>query len=178
MDLVAHHSWWTSPRLYTEIQVVYPMTRRKRGANENRRDVIEGITLWNNEPANYAFWLALGKSRQRVKNFYRCHIYEGSVWNPDHFTNLANLVALPKSLESLSEWTPVRDLLKYHSFRSYGYRGPNGIDPHKPNYYPSMWAHQLNLPHDHFDLVLTKLREQQKRRPQFRNAEGRPSAGN
>ncbi len=127
--------------------------------------------MWNNEPANAAFWMALGESRRKVKNFYVCHIYEGSVWDPNHFTNLANLTALPKCLESLSEWTPVRGLLKYHSFKRYGYKGPNGSEPQKPNYYPGSWGHQVDPAHDQLDLILSKLGEQRKRRPQFRSTE-------
>ncbi len=172
MDLVAQHSWWVSPKVYKEIQVVYPKTRRRRGTKEKRNDVINGIRLWNNEPANHAFWMALGEGKDRVKNFYVCHIYPGSVWNPDHFTNLANLTAFPKSLQSLSEWKPVQDLLKYHSFKTYGYTGPNNVSLHEPVYYPKTWRHGSDPPTSRIDMLVKRLKEQAEKRPQFMGLEG------
>ena len=171
MDLVSQHSWWVSPKVYKEIQVVYPQTRRKKGIKEKRGDVVGGIRLWDNQPASHAFWMALGEDRRRVVNFYVCHIYERSVWDPNHFTNLANLTAFPKCLQSLSEWKPVRELLKYHSFISLGYKGPNGGEPPKPKYYPLVWQHQGNPSPKEFDKIVTKLNEQRNKRPQFRGIE-------
>src|SRR5213592_3105541 len=75
-DIVARHSWWISPNVYREIPVVYPLTRRKRGISEKRGDVVNGIRLWTNEPAQKAFWMGLGKDPREVANFYVCHIYE------------------------------------------------------------------------------------------------------
>jgi hypothetical protein len=171
MDLVAQTSWWVSPKVYKEIQIVYPRTRRKKGINEKRGNIIEGICLWDNQPASHAFWMALGKDKNEVTNFYVCHIYEDSVWHPDHFTNLANLTAFPKCLQSLSEWRPVRELLKYHSYNSFGYEGPKGIDPPKPKYYPLIWQHQGNLTGKNIAAVIRKLKDQRNRRPQFRGSE-------
>jgi len=168
MDLVARHSWWVSPKVYEEIQVVYPRTRRTRGTKEKRGEVVDGVCLWDNQPANHAFWLALGENTRRVKNFFVCHIHEASVWNPFHFTNLANLTAFPRSLQSLSEWGPVRALLKYHSFKSYDYEGPMRIEPAKPTYYPPHWRHQVDPPPQELATLIRKLREQLERRPQFR----------
>jgi hypothetical protein len=171
MDLVAQTSWWVSPKVHKEIQIVYPQTRRKKGINEKRGSMIKGICLWDNQPASHAFWMAVGKDRQKVVNFYVCHIYEGSVWDPDHFTNLANLVGFPKCLQSLSEWNPVRGLLKYHSFEAFGYTGPRDVEPPKPGYYPHVWRHHMNLGGDETKKIIRKLREQRERRPQFRSVE-------
>jgi hypothetical protein len=96
-DLVAQHSWWLSPKVYREIQVVYPKTRRKKGLSERRGQLVEGIRLWDNQPASRAFWMALGQDPSKIKNFFVCHVYEASVWEPSHFTNLANLTAFPAS---------------------------------------------------------------------------------
>jgi len=168
LGLVAEHSWWVSPKVYREIQVVYPETRRKRGTRETRGQVIDSIRIWYNEPANHAFWMAMGQSVNRVKNFNVCHIYERSVWDPRHFTNLANLCGFPMCLESLSEWRPVRDLLKYHSFKSYGYKGPNGEEPSRPSYYPPYWRHQVDPSREEVDSIVWRLKAQMERRPQFR----------
>lgn len=167
MDLVAHHSWWVSSKVYREVQVVFPQTRRKKGINEKRGDVVDGIRLWDNQPASHAFWMALGEDRRAVVNFYVCHIYEGSVWEPNHFTNLANLVAFPKCLQSLSEWRPVRMLLKYHSFRSFGYKGLGELEPSAPKYYPLPWRHQRDPSSADLKKIVTKLRGQREKRPQF-----------
>jgi len=171
MDLVSQHSWWVSPQVYGDIQIVYPLTRRKRGVREQRGQVIGDVRLWDNQPANHAFWTALGESRHKIKNFNVCHIYEGSVWDPEHFSNLANLVAFPKCLESLSEWRPVKDLLKYHSFKAFDYRGPRGTSPPTPSYYPRTWPHQRDLSQKQLEAIVRRLEEQAKRRPQYKGAE-------
>ena len=166
LDLVAEYSWWVPREVYERIQVVYPKTRRAR-SKETRRDVVDGVRLWYNEPAIEAFWRACGKRREQVKNYFVCHIYEDSVKDPYHFTNLANLTAFPKSLQSLSEWEPVNQVLKYHSFKMYHYSGPNGIEPSKPDYEPSHWNHQSDLPSEQVDRVVRWLDQQSKTRPWF-----------
>jgi hypothetical protein len=168
MDLVAQQSWWVSPKVFREVAVVYPLTRRNRGIHEKRGTIIGQIRLWYNEPANHAFWLALGENEHRFKNFFVCHIYEGSVWDPLHYTNLANLAALPRGLQSLTEWGPIRNLLKYHSYVSFGYAGPNGTEPLKPKYCPTNWRHQIDPSSDKLNEIIAKLKGQQKSRPQFR----------
>ena len=164
IDLVAQHSWWVSPKVYREIQVIYPKARRKKGTTEKRNELINGIRTWDNQPANHAFWLAIGKDRKNIKNSFVCHIYEGSVWDPKHFTNLANLVAFPKGLQSLSEWSPIRRLLKYHSFIIYGYKGPNRLEPLKINYYPQIWRNQMNHSLKELEIIVNKLKNQRETR--------------
>ena len=176
MDLVSQQSWWVSPKIYREIQVVYPQTRRKRGVCEKRGQVIEGVCLWDNQPASHAFWMAIGKDTQKVTNFYVCHIYEGSVWNPQHFTNLANLVAFPKCLQSLSEWEPVGQVLKYHSYLSFGYCGCDEVGPSKPKYYPMVWRHQDNSYSGDIEKIIKRLKEQRNKRPQFKAEESEKEA--
>lgn len=167
-DLVAKNSWWGSPAIYHEIQVVYPKTRRKKGVNEKRGQVIEGIRIWDNQPASNAFWLFVGKNRNKVKNAFVCHIYDGSVWDPNHYTNLANLTAFPKSIQSMSEWKPVQDLLKYHSYQRYGYKGPENVIPEAPFYYPRSWPNQLTHTHSERRDIVRKLKNQRDKRPECR----------
>jgi len=172
IDLVARHSWWVSPKIYQEIQVVYPKTRRKRGLLEKRGQVVHGLRLWDNQPASKAFWMALGRDPSSVKNFYVCHIYEDSVQDPIHFSNLANLTAFPVSLQSLSEWKPVRDVLKFHAFTVFNYKGLFKGEPRRPSYYPLIWRHQDRFlsPAD-IRTIIRKLQEQALTRPEFRRIE-------
>lgn len=165
IDLISQTSWWVSPIVYEGIQVVYPKTRRKRGKNEKRDQKIDGIRLWDNQPANQAFWKALGKTNNDVMNYYVCHIYEGSVWEPNHFTNLANVTALPKSLQSLSEWKPITDVLKYHSYKLYGYTGLTTQTPAMPEYYPESWKHIDRQTEYNSKKIIEKLTDQSIRRP-------------
>jgi len=168
IDLVSHVSWWVDPIVYQSIQVVYPKTRRIKG-REDRYQVIDGIKLWQNQPASNAFWLALGKTKDDFKNFYVCHIYEESAWHPDHFTNLANITAFPKSLQSLSEWKPIADVLKYHSYKIYGYKGPKNEIPTIPKYYPKSWRFVSNLCKGDIMKITEKLKDQASRRPMCKN---------
>ena len=82
IQLVLDNSLWVDPRVYNEIQVVFPKTIRKSG-KQKRGDVDgDGNTIWNNEPAKWAFWNAIGLNYYGLKNSYICHIYEGSVTSP------------------------------------------------------------------------------------------------
>jgi len=166
LDLVAHTSWWVSPIVYQAIQVVYPKTRRKKG-KETRGQIVNGIRLWFNEPAQYALWFAFGMNKGKIKNSYVCHIYENSVTDPDHFTNLANMTALPKCLQSLSEWKPIAEVLKYHSYKIYGYKGPENKIPTTPKYYPEVWQHVNNPNQEAIKKLIEKLKEQSSIRPTF-----------
>jgi len=165
INLVSQTSWWVNPVVYQNIQIVYPKTRRKRGKDEKRDDIIDGIRLWDNQPANQSFWMALGKTNKEIKNYYVCHIYDGSVWDPNHFTNLANITAFPKSLQSLSEWKPIADVLKYHSYKLYGYTGLTNEIPSLPKYYPKLWQHVDNSNEYKIKKIIDKLKNQSIRRP-------------
>ena len=160
-ELIATHSWWVSPKVYRAIKVVYPRTRR-RHAKEKRGQVVDGIRLWYNEPAQRAFWMALGQPKP--KNSVICHIYENSAGDPKHFTNLANMTALPTCLESLSEWPPVQSILKYHSYRIFRYKGPKGTTATKPRHYPRTWRNQKDPPN--LAEIVKRLRRQRRNRSQ------------
>ena len=146
--------------------MIYPKTRRKKG-KEERGQIIDGIRLWKNEPAQHALWLALGIRKDKIKNSCVCHIYENSVGDPAHFTNLANMTAFPKSLQSLSEWKPISDVLKYHSYKIYGYTGLENKIPETPEYYPESWTciHAPNS--EEMTKIIRKLQEQSTTRPTF-----------
>lgn len=142
-DWIAATSLWTNPEVYRQVQVIHPHTRRLSGGEKFRSNV-DGLTVWRNEPAANAFWKAYGvsmggSSPRSYRNARLCHIYEQSAHHPEHFTNLANLTAVPKALESFTEWEPIRRLLKWRAFELYGYRGPAGESPSKPAYVPDRW---------------------------------------
>src|SRR5437773_158615 len=100
IDWVARFSYWVPPAVYREVPVVFPKTRRKHASKERRGQVVDGVRVWENQPARDAFWHAYGGNPNRYRNYVLCHIYERSAYLPDHFTNLANLTILPKCLES------------------------------------------------------------------------------
>jgi hypothetical protein len=143
IDWVARFSYWIDPRVVQKVPVVFPRTRRAK-PKEARRTIVDGVCVWENQPAGRAFWVAYGvhpssHTPSDYSHFILCHIYERSAHDPAHFTHLANLTVFPRCLESFSEWDPVRDVLKWHSYRLYGYTGPSGQAPSEPRYYPAYW---------------------------------------
>jgi hypothetical protein len=167
VDWIAQFSLWIPSAVYSRIQVVYPATRRKTGKNETRRQVVNGIKLWENQPARDAFWAAYGLPSRRVKNYVVCHIYEDSAHLPKHFTNLANLVVVPRSLASFTEFNPVRDVLKWHSYVCYGYRGPESAVPEKPPYYPQYWPGEAKHAEEDIESTVARLEKYRKDRPGY-----------
>ena len=162
IDIISRTSMWVNPEIYKSIKIVYPNTRRMRGVKEKRGQIINGVRLWDNQPAATALWKALG---DKASHSHVCHIYEGSAWDPNHFTNLANITAFPKGIASLSEWEPIADVLKYHSYQIYGYKGPENKIPDIPEYYPKIWEN-VDLPSQKvIDYRIAMLKEQSKNRP-------------
>ena len=181
IDWVARFSYWVSPDIYREIQVVFPKTRRKRPGEEDR-SIVDGVAVWSNQPASRAFWKAFGESPashtpSNYRNFVLCHIYEGSVYDPNHFTNLANATVFPKCLESFSEWPPVGAVLKWHSFRIYGYKGPRNAAPPEPEYYPAYWPGVSRLDTETTQRVVSDLRKTSTSRPTYYSKAASPRGG-
>ncbi len=167
IQLVVDNSLWVNPRVYNEIQVVFPKTKRRSG-KQKRGDVDEnGNTIWNNEPAKWAFWNAIGLNYYGLKNSYVCHIYEGSVTNPGHFTNLANMVAFPKAIQSLSEWAPINDILKYRSYELYHYTGPDEKVPLKPEYYEQIKFNMIYYNNEELRKIIEKLKKAYTSKPDY-----------
>jgi hypothetical protein len=143
VDWVARFSYWVDPDVVKVVPLVFPKTRRAR-SKEEKRSTIDGVAVWANEPASRAFWTAYGArpsshTPRDFRNFILCHIYEGSTQSPKHFTHLANLTVFPRCLESFSEWTPIRDVLKWQSYALYRYTGLSEMAPKKPSYFPARW---------------------------------------
>lgn len=168
-DWIAATSLWTCPAVYREIQVIHPRTRRLSGGESFRSDV-DGLTVWRNEPAANAFWKAYGvsmggSSPRAYRNATLCHIYEQSAHHPDHYTNLANLTAVPKALASFTEWAPIRQLLKWHAFELYGYRGPAGESPSRPTYVPENWPGVKGMTDEEVEATVIRLKRIRSEHP-------------
>ena len=172
LDWLARFSLWVDPAVYRnkKIRVVYPKTRRKK-SREKKKECVDGAKLWTNEPPQEAFFRAIGSKRSHYKNYNLCHLYEGSAYLPKHYTNLANITAVPKSLASLTECSPVQEVLKWHSYQLLGYKGPKGKAPWKPSYYPATWRGIKRLDSDILATVLNDLKYQVTHKPHYTGAE-------
>jgi hypothetical protein len=168
LDWLARFSLWVDPVVYKnrKIRIVYPNTRRKR-SREKREEWVDGAKLWTNEPPQEAFFSAIGSKRSRYKNYNLCHLYEESAYLPKHYTNLANITVVPKSLASLTECFPVQEVLKWHSYQLFGYKGPNGKAPVKPPYYPPAWRGIKRLDSDTLATVLKDLKYRVTHKPHY-----------
>ncbi len=167
-QLVVDNSIWVDPAIYKRIQVVFPRTVRRSG-KQKRGDVDSGNTIWNNEPAKWAFWNAMGLNYSGLKNSYICHIYEGSVSKPEHFTNLANMVAFPRAIQSLSEWHPINEILKYRSYKLYNYIGPDNQIPVKPDQYDRFVFRTIDLSDDDKGRIIERLLKAKDTKPWYGN---------
>jgi len=167
MQLVVENSLWVDPYVYDKIQVVFPKTKRRSGKQKRGEVDEEGNTIWNNEPAKWAFWNALGLNYNGLKNSYICHIYGGSVTKPEHFTNLANMVALPRAIQSLSEWPPINDILKYRSYEIFHYNGPEKGLPSKPDLYEHIIFKKTNTNNDELNDIIEKLKKWRSNKPDY-----------
>lgn len=171
IDWVARFSYWVDPNVVKKVPIVFPKARRAR-PKEQKRSVIDGVAVWANEPASKAFWTAYGArpathTPTDYRNFVLCHIYEGSAHDPGHFTRLANLTVFPRCLESFSEWDPVREVLKWHSYQLYGYTGPKEVVPNPPSYYPARWPEVKMLGPANLVSVVDALQSMGSKRPRY-----------
>jgi hypothetical protein len=178
---VASTSLWTNPEVYRQIQVIHPDTRRLSG-KEAFRSNVAGKFVWRNEPPANAFWKAYGvslggSSPRSYKRVHLCHIYENSAHHHEHYTNLANLVAVPAALDSFTEWEPVRDLLKWKSYSLYAYRGPAGQAPSKPAYVPTDWPGIKVLTEAQVTATVSRLQRIRFERPGHTPRRDAPDSG-
>lgn len=147
LGLIADFSLWVPPAIVRLVGgAVYPKTRRVRKGEKRNTLLPDGTRLWENQAARHAFWTALEEPTafdmpRNVRKAWVCHIYgdQDSARDPAHYTHLANLVALPGALQSLSDSSSVRAVLKRRSYDAYGYTGPAGSVPPVPDPYPSRW---------------------------------------
>lgn len=154
-DLVALSSVWVSPEVFRLLEPVngvwYPDRRRANvGLRVERKQVefvgqvIDSVTLDNNNYANVAFKQALGIDRRDFLGFHICHIWPGTVYDTECFTNIANLVAIPAELSSLTDHHPhIVACLKFRSWELYGWKPRKELVPVKPEGYPLRWKEPM-----------------------------------
>jgi hypothetical protein len=149
--LIALVSIWVNPEV---VQLLAPIDGiwypKRRRANEGLRvagkrvervrDVIDGITLDDNTYANTCFKRALGIQRKQFAGFNICHIWAGTAYDPRYFTQIANLVAIPSELASLTDHHHhVAASLKFRSWELYGWKPDKELAPVRPANYPNEW---------------------------------------
>lgn len=154
-DLIALSSIWAHPEVFQILRVVdgtwYPDRRR---ANLGLRvsgkqiefvgQVLDGVTLDSNNYANVALKQALGVDRNEFIGFHVCHIWPGTVYNARYFTNIANLVAIPAELSSLTDHHPqIIECLKYRSWELYRWKPEEAPEPSRPESYPARWREPM-----------------------------------
>jgi hypothetical protein len=150
-DLVALSSVWVSPEIYGSLENVkgvwYADRRRANiGLHVDGKQVefvgqvIDSATLDSNNYPNSAFKQALGVDRRDFVGFHICHIWPGTVHDPECFTNIANLVAIPAELSSLTDHHPhIVACLKFRAWELYQWKPRKEIAPVRPEGYPSKW---------------------------------------
>ena len=115
--LIALASIWIDPKVVENLAPVggvwYPQHRRANlglrfegNPVEKVGQVIDGITLDSNTYANTCFKTALGIDRKQIIGFHVCHIWPATAYDPRYFTQIANLVAIPRELSSLTDHHP------------------------------------------------------------------------
>ncbi len=168
--LLARHAWFVDPVISRAVGAVFPRTARGRLGSYRTGEVRGGISYWENQPPKYAFFAAIGSTERDFLNFNICHLWPGSTGDPRHFTRLANLVLVPRTLWRFTDWEPVEALLQRRSFELSGYQGPGKRPRPEPAAYPGEWAEPLG-PEDP-DVVIARLRHLRSANPLFKKLPG------
>ena len=144
--LVAEIALWADPEVHRILIAenttgcFFPYTRRfKRGTDEIRGTVVNGIRLDDNTYANRAIKQAIGADINAI-GFEACHIWPNSCYDERYHTVIANLVLLPRALASLSDHNKeVCQSLQYRAFELYCWFPREEKQPEKPAFYPDNW---------------------------------------
>ncbi len=123
---------------------MFPKSARRHPTHERVGQVVNGVRLWNNEPAAYAFFAALGSNWNHFTGCNVCHTYRLSPYDPQHFTRLSNLTAVSHSLWRFTDFAPVEAALQRRAFELYRYKGTSGNVPPRPLFYPDDWSGPLS----------------------------------
>ena len=167
LDLVGRHSLWVDPAVARAVPVVFPKTARAVKGRGRQGQVVDGVRLWANQPAQDAFYGALGSTARHFKGAALCHIYPRSPQDPLHFTRLSDLVAVPASLGAFTEGPPGLAVLKRRAYELYGYRGPQSKIPPTPPICPAAWAPPVLLPAALRTQTVARLRHWRATRPMY-----------
>lgn len=152
--LIAKTSIWAHPDVHIQLiektgnPARFPNTRRARiGSGEKRGQSLETITFDNNTKANNAIKQAIGIPRKKIKGFAVCHIWDGTCYDERYHTVIANLVLLPRALESLTDhYPPAKKILQYRSYDLYKWHPENQNPPSKPDGYDNLPWQEIKKP--------------------------------
>lgn len=167
LDLVGRFAIFLDPRVVRAVPVVYPKTARIASGRQHQGQVSKGIRYWTNQPAEAAFFAAMGVNPERYTGHIVCHVYPGSPSSPQHFTNIANLFIVPTTLASFTEWGPVLAALQWRAFELYGYSGPAKTRPAPPAFLPRKWRAPSRLGVALLKGVTLKLLTARRERPMY-----------
>ena len=117
---------------------MYTNVRRKKN-KEARRTFINGEYVDDNTLVNRSF--KGGFKPETFEDYHVCHIWD-LVHDVMYFSEIRNLVLIPSGIHALSDHNKtIIDMLRYRAWELYGW-SPNGMEPNKPDNYPSPsdWA--------------------------------------
>ncbi|GHV80430.1 hypothetical protein AGMMS49944_22210 [Spirochaetia bacterium] len=144
-SLVAETAIWACPTVCVDLSkkhgepVWYPKYRRGR-PGEKKGQVIKGITIDDNTYANAAIKHAVGISRNDIKKYAACHIWEDTCYDEHCHTAIPNLVLIPNAIAGLSDfYKPVIEALQYRSYALYHWLPKGCPVTVKPKNYPTNW---------------------------------------
>jgi hypothetical protein len=169
LDLIGRFSLWVDPRVSRAVPVVFPKTARLVWGRNRYGDVVNGVRLWMNQPAQEAVFKAIDSSPTHFRGANVCHIYPKSPYLPQHFTRLSNLIVVPSPLAAFTEWGPVLSSLQRRSFELYRYTGPERRTPERPSLMPARWASPIALAKDRRLAVVSTLEHLRRSRPTWAN---------
>jgi hypothetical protein len=182
--LIAATAVWANPQAhFRQIEkagtaAVFPGIRRSRPGE--KRGVKDGIGLDDNTYANVAIKRALGRHRTETIGFECCHIWPSTCYDARYHTAIANIVLIPRSLASLTDYDPeIQAALQYRAFELYNWYPSEAPQPRMPVNYPDNWLEPQPLkPSDNREYkstsqtkqLLRRTRESSGRDPQKVNA--------
>lgn len=116
---------------------------------KNGELTINDITLDDNTKANYAIKKAVLKGLEKYgihktdikifKGFEACHIWEKTCYDERYHTSVANLVLIPREIAGLTDHCDaVKELLKYESFKRFGFKPDSENTPNEPKNYDKL----------------------------------------
>lgn len=155
--LIAENAIWAHPDIHEQLvqagnPAKYPHIRRaKKG--EIKGQNINGTRLDDNTYANNAIKWALG-GRKKFKGYTVCHVWEKTCYSEKYHTVIANLVLLPRALESLTDHhSLVKNILQYRAYALYKWHPENCKTPTKPHGYDNLTWRKIEKP------VITRTRK-------------------
>ena len=168
-QLVASTSWLPDPEVVRAFdrKAVFPSIRANK-EHKRRTPILQGEkTIGVYDDNCTPMWAIMwshgypGIGRY-VPDYALAHVY-GCPQNIDAFTNLANLLLVPKFFASLTDGDgPLLPYLKYHSLHVYDWhpKSPEKIEIPKPEGYDSVqWRYLEAKPGDPHELIGTHIRE-------------------